>query len=73
MLVGSKLSLIINFSHLEEVSVFSNSSKILCVSVDGEIGPCSKAALDCLTSPLFPNEQQLESAPWNSGQVMEAE
>ena len=37
-----------------------NSSKILCVSTDGEPGPCPSAALDCLflpslASPPFPN------------------
>ena len=37
-----------------------NSSKILCVSNDGEPGPCPSAALDCLflpslASPPFPN------------------
>ena len=50
---------------------------LLYVSVHGEIGPCLKAALDCFclvsASPPFPNEQLLESAPWNSGKGMEAE
>ena len=58
-----------------------NSSKILWrVSLEGEPGPCPKAALlflDCSSlvsaSPPFPDQQLFEPALWNSGEVMEAE
>ena len=54
-----------------------NSSKMLCISVDGETGPWDKAALVCLflldlKSPPFMN-QLLESAHWSNGKVTEAE
>ena len=41
MLVGSIPSLIINFSHLEGVSVSAKQLK----DIDGEPGPCPKTAL----------------------------
>ena len=47
---------------------------LLYVSLDGEPGPCPKAALFLLTVsfsfvsiPSLPNEQLLESPLWNSG------
>ena len=50
LFVGSIPSLIINFSHLREFQFLQNSSKILlCVSLNGETGPCPKAALDCFS------------------------
>ena len=64
MLVGSHT--LINFSHLEGVSVPAKQLKDP-VSVDGETGPCPEAALDVSPQSL------LESAHQNSGKVMGAE
>ena len=58
-----------------------NSSKILLrVPLEGEPGPCPKAALFYLgfsslvsAFPPFPDQQLFEPAHWNSGKVMEAE
>ena len=48
MLVGTITSLIVNFSHLEGVSVSAKWLKDIVVCFcDGETGPCPKAALDC--------------------------
>ena len=53
---------------------------LLCISLEGEPGPCPKAALLFLeysslicAFPPFPDEQLFESALWNSGKVKEAE
>ena len=55
LFVGSIPSLIINLSHLREFQFLQNNSKILlCVFIDGESGPCPKAALDCLSLVLHP-------------------
>ena len=55
LFVGSMPSLIINFSHLREFQFLQNSSEILfCVFIDGESGPCPKAALDSLSLVLHP-------------------
>ena len=53
MLVGSILTLIINFSHLEGISVSAKQLKdiVVCISIDGETGPYPKAALGCLFLP----------------------
>lgn len=55
MLVGIIPSLTINCSHLEGFQYLQNSSKtLLCVSTDGEIRPCPKAALDCFSMISHP-------------------
>ena len=53
---------------------------LLCISLEGEPGPCPKAALLFLeysslicAFPPFPDEQLFESALWSSGKVKEAE
>ena len=63
--MGSISSLITDFSHLEGVSVSAKQLKdiVVCISIDGEIGPCLKAALDCssLVSLSLP---ALTGLPW---------
>ena len=58
MLVGSKPPLIINFGHLEGVSVSAKQLKDIAVGTDGESGACPKAALfvslDCLSLIMHP-------------------
>ena len=54
MLVGSIPLLIINFSHLEGVSVSAKQLKdIVACILDGEPGPCPKAALLFLLTVCF--------------------
>ena len=54
-----------------------NISKILlCVSTDGEAGPCPKAALNCFSLVSHPLPSLINhslTAHWNSGKFMEAE
>ena len=52
---------------------------LLCVSLEGEPGPCPRAELLFLgcsslvsASPPFPDEQLFKYALWNSGKVIEA-
>ena len=55
---GQHTVLIVNFSHLERFQYLQNSSKILlCVSLNGETGPCPKGAFDgfSLVSNLLPS------------------
>ena len=83
MLVGSIPSLTVNFSHMVGVSVSAKQLKdTLCVSLEGEPGPCPKAALLFLLIapplslhplPSLINSYLFEPAPWNSGKVMEVE
>jgi len=72
--VGSIASLTGNFSHLVRVSVSSKQLKDIAVFIDGEPGPCPKAALmffltvspwSCILIP------SLEPASWNSGRMNE--
>ena len=51
MLVGGHT--LINFSHLEGASVPAKQLKDP-ISVDGETGPCPKAALDCFSPVSYP-------------------
>ena len=48
MLVGNIPLLILNFSHLEGVSVSAKQLRDIVVCIDGDLGPCPKAALDSL-------------------------
>ena len=83
VLVGSIPSLTVNFSHMVGVSVSAKQLKdTLCVSLEGEPGPCPKAALLFLLIapplslhplPSLINSYLFEPAPWNSGKVMEVE
>ena len=54
-----------------------NISKILlCVSADGEAGPCPKAALNCFSLVSHPLPSLINhslTAHWNSGKFTEAE
>ena len=53
VLVGSIPPLIANFSHLEGASVFAKQLKDIVVCIDGEPGPCPKAALLFLLTVCF--------------------
>ena len=82
LLVDNMLSLIINFSHLEEFSVSAKQLKGIVCILDGELRPCLKAALlfilticSSLLSYHLPSliNNCLNLPPWNSGKVMEVE
>ena len=67
--------------HLLGASVLQKHSEVsLCVSLEGEPGPCPQAALLSLdgsslvsASPPFLDEQPLEPALWDSEKLMDAE
>ena len=76
LLVGSIPSLIINFSHLQGVSVSAEHLKgtAVCIPWWGtRTLPHGCLFLPGLAYPPFPSEQILESAHWNSSKLMEAE
>ena len=74
MCLWAGLALTANFSHLVRISVSSKQLKGIIVFIDGEPGPCPKAALMFFLtiSPwsLIPMPS-LEPAPWNSGRMNE--
>ena len=78
MAPGPVLVVLLSGSHLLGALVLQKI--LLCIFLEGEPGPCPKAALlslDCSSmvsaSPPFPDQPLFEPPFWNSGTVMEAE
>ena len=72
-------SLVVHIPHVRGFS-FVEELRKLCISLEAEPGPCSKAILLFLgcsslvsASPPFPDQQLFESAFWDTGKVLNVE
>ena len=68
-------SLVVHIPHVRGFS-FVEELRKLCISLEAEPGPCSKAMLLSWlvsVSPHFPDYQLFESAFWDTGKVLNVE